>query len=148
MEENGCVYVKIVKDMYGLPQAGKIANDLLKKRLYTAGYYPVKFTKGLWRRVWRPITFTLVVDDFGIKFKGDQHANHLETSLERHYDITVDWEGTKYVGINLEWDYHKRQSKTVPNYVSEALHRVQHKTSDKQQHAPAKAIPIQYGAKV
>ena len=29
--EDGWVYVKIVKGMYGLLQAGKIANNLLKK---------------------------------------------------------------------------------------------------------------------
>ena len=28
---DGWVYTKIVRGMYGLPQAGKIANDLLKK---------------------------------------------------------------------------------------------------------------------
>ena len=69
--------VKIVKGMYGLPEAGKIANDLLKKRLDKAGYYPSQFTPGLWRHVWRPITFKLVVDDFGIKFEGNVHAKHI-----------------------------------------------------------------------
>ena len=36
-ENKGWVYIKILKGMYGLPQAGKIANDLLKKRLAKAG---------------------------------------------------------------------------------------------------------------
>ncbi len=30
---DGWVYIKIVKGIYDLPQAGKLANDLLKKRL-------------------------------------------------------------------------------------------------------------------
>ena len=64
IEEDGWVYVKIVGGMYGLPQAGKIANELLVKRLRSAGYHPCQFTPWLWRHVWRPITFTLVVDDF------------------------------------------------------------------------------------
>ena len=38
IEEDGWVYFKIAKGMYGLPEAGKIANDLLKKRLDKAGY--------------------------------------------------------------------------------------------------------------
>ena len=75
--------------MYGLPQAGKLANELLIKRLDTTGYYPCQFTPGLWKHVWWPVTFTLVVDDFGIKFIGDEYANHLKDSLERDYDITV-----------------------------------------------------------
>ena len=31
----GWVYIKIAKGIYGLPQAGKLANDLLKKCLAT-----------------------------------------------------------------------------------------------------------------
>ena len=31
IEENGWVYIKIVKGMYGLPQAGKISHELLKR---------------------------------------------------------------------------------------------------------------------
>ena len=62
--EDGWVYCRIDGGMYGLPQAGKIASDKLIKRLGTTGYYPVQFTEGLWRHVWRPITFTLVVDGF------------------------------------------------------------------------------------
>ena len=56
IEEDGTVYLKIVKGMYGLPQAGKIANELLIKRMRTAGYHPCQFTPGLWRHVWRPVT--------------------------------------------------------------------------------------------
>ena len=37
IEEKGWVYIKIVKGLYGLPQAGKIAHDLLKKILSKAG---------------------------------------------------------------------------------------------------------------
>ena len=48
------------------------------------------------------LKFTLVVDDFRVKFEGLQHANHLKATLECWYDITVDWEGSKYVGINLK----------------------------------------------
>lgn len=69
--------------MYGLPQAGKIANDLLTERLREHGYHKCQFTQGLWKHVWRPITFTLVVDDFGIKFLGEAHANHLKKTLEK-----------------------------------------------------------------
>jgi len=68
--------------MYGLPAAGKLSNDLLVKRMSKAGYHPCQYTPGLWKHVWRPVTFTLVVDDFGIKFVGDEHANHLKKTLE------------------------------------------------------------------
>ena len=37
---DGWVYIKITKGMYGLPQAGILANKQLKRRLAVAGYYP------------------------------------------------------------------------------------------------------------
>ncbi len=36
--KNGYVYLRIVKGMYGLPQAGMLANKLLKERLEEHGY--------------------------------------------------------------------------------------------------------------
>ena len=74
--------MKIVKGMYVLPQSGNIAHKLLKERLAKAGYHPTRFTPVIWKHVWRPITFTMVVDDFGIKFEGDNHANHLISTLK------------------------------------------------------------------
>jgi hypothetical protein len=37
-EKNGQVYIRIDKGMYGMPQAGRLANDLLVKRLKPHGY--------------------------------------------------------------------------------------------------------------
>jgi hypothetical protein len=34
--------------MYGLKQAGLLANHLLQKRLSPFGYYPARHTPGLW----------------------------------------------------------------------------------------------------
>jgi len=45
-----------------------------------------------------------VVDDFGIKYVGKQHAQHLSTSLRENYKITEDWTGELYLGIKLNWD--------------------------------------------
>jgi hypothetical protein len=39
VDKDGWVYIKIRKGMYGLPQAGIIANQLLEKRLSEKGYY-------------------------------------------------------------------------------------------------------------
>ena len=134
--------------MYGLPQAGNITNNILVGRKRKGGYHPCQFTPGLWRHVWRPVTFTLGVDDFGIKFQGDEHANHLKRTLERWYDVTVDWDGSKYVGINLQWNYKERTLHTsVPGYVNKSLLTFGHPKPAKPQHAPAKAELIQYGVK-
>jgi hypothetical protein len=52
--------------MYGLPQAGIIAQELLEKRLKARGYHQSQFTPGLWTHETRSTKFALVVDDFGI----------------------------------------------------------------------------------
>jgi hypothetical protein len=45
---DGWVYIEIRKDMYGLKQAGLLANQLLQKHLSPFGYYPARHTPGLW----------------------------------------------------------------------------------------------------
>jgi hypothetical protein len=70
------------KGMYGLPQSGIIANKLLRKQLKPHDYYEVVNTPGLWKHESRPVIFTLVVDDFGIKYTGDEHAHHLIDTLK------------------------------------------------------------------
>jgi hypothetical protein len=74
---NGYVYCKICQGMYGLPQAGIIAQELLAKRLKEHGYTQSKTTPGLWTHEWRPITFSLVVDNFRVKYIKEEHAQHL-----------------------------------------------------------------------
>ena len=53
--------------MYALPQADDIGNNLLTERLNEAGYHKCKLTPVLWKHIWGSVTFTLVVDKFGIK---------------------------------------------------------------------------------
>jgi hypothetical protein len=63
---NGLVCIEIRKGMYGLKQAGLLANKLLQTRLAPFGYCPDRHTPGLWLHKTRPISFTLVVDDFAV----------------------------------------------------------------------------------
>ena len=46
---NDWVYFEIVRGCYGLPQSGKLVNDLLRTRLNKSGYYEAATTMGLWR---------------------------------------------------------------------------------------------------
>jgi hypothetical protein len=97
---DGFVFLEIRRA--GLPQAGILANKLLRKRLKPHGYYECVNTLGLWRHATRPITFTLVVDDFGVKYVGKEHAEHLINCLkDKTYKLTEDWTGNLYCGISL-----------------------------------------------
>jgi hypothetical protein len=95
------VSATIRKLRYGLPQSGLLANKLLKKRLNKHGYYQSKYIPGLWKHEWRPVQFTLVVDNFGVKYVGKEHALHLKQVLEQDYTVTTEWKGGRYIGITL-----------------------------------------------
>ena len=104
--KDGWVYVEVSKGMYGLPQAGILAQKLLEKRLNAAGYHQSQYTPGLWTHEWRSICFTLVVDDFGVKYVGEEHAQHLLDVVKQYYKVTDDLgkeiQGNKFIGITLE----------------------------------------------
>jgi hypothetical protein len=98
----GWVYIEIRKGMYGLKQAGLLANQLLQTRLAPFGYYPAQHTPGLWLHKTRPISFTLVVDDFAVKYVGKQHAEHLRNAFLQTFEMTTDWTATVYSDMTLK----------------------------------------------
>jgi hypothetical protein len=102
---NGWVYIKIRKGMYGLKQAGLLANQLLQTRLAPFGYYPARHTPGFWLHKTRPISFTLVVDDLAVRYVDKQNTEHLRKTLLRNYELTTDWTATVYSSMTLNWDY-------------------------------------------
>jgi hypothetical protein len=71
--------------MYRFPQAGIITQELLEEQLLKAGYHQSKVTPGYWKQDWQPISFTLVVDNFGIKYINKTDVNHLIQTLKQDY---------------------------------------------------------------
>jgi hypothetical protein len=78
VDHNGNVHCKVRQGMYGLPQAGIIAQELLEERLKKAGYTQSKLMPGYWKqkkashqfhtrrgRLWRRV-----------HWKGTRHASH------------------------------------------------------------------------
>jgi hypothetical protein len=145
---DGWVYVEIRKGMYGLKQAGLLANQLLQTRLAPFGYYPARHTPGLWLHKTRPISFNLVVDDFAVKYVGKQHADHLRNALLKTYELTTDWTATVYSVVTLKWDYNNRTCDiSMPGYVSNVLSKFQHDAPRHPQHTPSRYVTPVYGAK-
>jgi hypothetical protein len=108
--------------MYGLPQAGIIAQELLQEHLAKVGYHQSKIIPGLWTHKTRKICFTLVVDNFAIKYTKLEDAHHLIKALKKDCSISVDWDATKYIGLTIEWDYISRKVHVhMPGYLSKAL---------------------------
>ena len=82
--------MEIQKGMYGISQAGKIVNYKLKLHLYKFGYKPAPITSGLWRHQTCLLQFSLVVNDFGIKYERQEDITHLLDALETIYKISED----------------------------------------------------------
>jgi hypothetical protein len=80
--KNGAVLARIDKGMYGLLQAGILANKLLKQQLEPHGYLKCTHTPGLWKHTSRKLMFALVIDDFGIQFSNITDAQHLLAALK------------------------------------------------------------------
>ncbi len=115
---NGYLYCKICQGMYGLPQAGIIAQELLENRLKEHGYTQMETTPGLWTHEWCPIIFSLVVDNFGVKYIGEEHAQHLLQMMQKYYTCLFKKKGERYCGLTIKWDYvGKKVHLSMPSYI-------------------------------
>jgi hypothetical protein len=74
---NDTIYFEVRKTMYGLPQAGRLAQEELFAHLSKHGFYQCANTPCLFRHQDRDITFCTVVDDFGVKYKKKEDVDFL-----------------------------------------------------------------------
>jgi hypothetical protein len=137
IDSEGYVYIEVRKEMYGLPQAGILAQKLLEERLNKHGYMQNKAILGLWTHQSRPISLTLVVNNFGIKYVGQEHAMHLISILKEHYEISEDWKAPKFIGLTLKWDYPgQKVHVSMPRYIDDALDHFKHERPKRKQYSP------------
>ena len=115
----GCIWIEIRRSIYGLPQAGKLANEFLRKKLAPHGYFEVNHAPGLWKHITRPLQFTLVVNDYGVKYTRRKDTEHLLRILGTEFTaVSTDWEGALYCGITLEWNCKERLLDiSMPGYI-------------------------------
>jgi hypothetical protein len=94
----------------------------------------------------RPITFTLVVNDFGVKFVNKDDINHLISSIKKTYTLTEDWTGNLYFGMMLEWDYVRQMVDiSMPGYIKKKLQEYDHIMPRKLQQCPYSLEPKKFG---
>jgi hypothetical protein len=99
---DGYIYYEIQKGMYGLPQAGIIAQQLLKEILQKHGYHQSQRTSGLWKHDTHPISFSLVINNFGVKYVGKENAQHLLDTVRQYYKCLCNWKGGGYCGLTIK----------------------------------------------
>ena len=94
------------------------------------------------------MVFVLIVDDFGIEYIERRHADHLLAALKETYQVTTDWTGAKFAGIDITWDYAKRTCRiTMNDYIANVLLKYNHKKPAKPQQSPHIHREIVYGTK-
>ncbi len=88
------------------------------------------------------------MDSFGIKYVGREHTEHLASILSKHYKCSHDWDGQRYLGMIINWDYTGRAVHTsMLDYLPYALTRFQHTPPCIPQHQPYPHVKPTYGAK-
>ena len=89
---NTSILLEVNQGMYGLPQAGYLAQRRLISHLAKHEYHETS-TPCLFRHSTNGTTFALVVDDFGVKYCTDAAAEHLISALRELYEIKIDLSG-------------------------------------------------------
>ena len=148
LAHNDAVIMRIDKSIYGLKQAGILSQQRLIAHLAEHGYLQCKFTPCLFMNATNGTAFTLVVDDFLVKYKNESAKLHLINCLQELYQITVDTaQVQKYVGITIDYNRAKRyMDLSMPGYVDKALIRF-NKTNVRPVNSPMTYVPPNYGAK-
>jgi hypothetical protein len=137
LDRDGWIYFEICQGCYGLPQAGILANDLLRSCLKAKGFYEGTSTPGLWRHKWRPIQFCLIVDNFGVKYVGLEYFNYLLSILKKFHGVQYNMASNKFSGMDIDWNYAACRCRiSMPGYISTLLLKFKHPHPAKQWQSP------------
>jgi hypothetical protein len=116
---------EITKGIYGLAQAGRLAQQRLVDHLGKHGYHPIsRVDPCIFKHTVTDVVFCLVVDDFGVKYKTPEHAKHLMDTLKLMYTVKEDWTGGAYVGFDIQQDAEQGTvTLSMPRYIDDAIER-------------------------
>ena len=95
------------------------------------------------------IAFVLVVNALEVKYTDEKSARHLFDILQAYYNIKVNWEGTNYSGLILQWDYKERVVDiSLSGYIDYVLTKFNNRKLLKNVDAYSAYTPQQYGVLV
>jgi len=137
ISKNGSVLFEIEKGIYGHPEAGRLwQRELIDNCLKPAGFFPLPSSPCLFSNKEKTVVFSLVVDDFFIKYRTRAAADPLLKALEARYTITKDETASKYLGLTITWEANNAVSVSLPGYIDALTTRLKF-TSELQHHSPA-----------
>ena len=76
VDDQGWIYMRIKNGIYGLKQAGIIANKEVVKHMAPFMYHTLNHTPDLWVHNSRKTFFSLVIDDFYLQYSSTEYADH------------------------------------------------------------------------
>ena len=140
--------VRITKGIYGLLQAGRLAFEKLSRLLKKHDYTACRNSPCLFKHATNGVAFTLVVDDFAIKYTDKASVEHLFAANREEYRLEVNWAGSKYIGMSVDYNRKARWIDIwMPGYVTAALKRFGVVPLAKPTHGPMHHNPVVYGKK-
>lgn len=142
-------YVEVTGCLYGMKQAGYIANKDIVEHLGNNGYTQHPNTPCLFKHESDDIEFTLITDDFGVRYGNKAAADRLLSVMSRKYTMTHDWTGAKYAGFDILNDYNtstRRCEISMKGYMAAVLKRFKINISHNV-FSPEFFQPINYGSK-
>ena len=150
LPESTRILWEVYKALYGMPQAGRLAQHDLVRILKTGGYTMSPTTPCLFTHPTRKIKFLVWVDDFFVTYpRGDRaDVEHLLSVLSQLYEYKIDWTGSSYLGLTLR---HDRARKTftvsLPGYITRMLAELGVTKSKHDPGSPITYIAPTYGIK-
>ena len=144
------VLAEVTNGLYGLPQAGRLAQAKLRRHLTDEGYVESSTTPCHWSHPTDAIEFDVITDDFGISTAGPEPAERLFSALRKYYPITTDMTGSEFIGFDIKFDYtpgKRRCEISMPKYVPDALERFKAIVPKAVLTAEPPGPPINYGSR-
>jgi hypothetical protein len=90
-----------------------------------------------------------VVNNFGVKYINKADAKHLLAVLKKDYEFNTDGDGTRYLGLTIDWDYNAcKVHLSMLGYIEKALVQFNHALPDKPQYQPHPHTVPTYGATI
>ena len=150
IDKNNNILFEINKTLWGLPQSGILSKQRLCHHLAEHGYHECTLTSGLFRHTTLPVAFTLVVDDFLVKFHNRDDAQHLINALTLHgmYKVKVNERADKYLGYNIVYSPDMREiSLSMPDSIAKIVVAHCHGVPPPPQLSPAQYTPPSLGVR-
>jgi hypothetical protein len=142
------VYVEVTGALYGMKQAGYLANKDIVTHLANNGYTQCPNTACLFRHIKDDIEFSLITDDFGVRYGSKPAADKLLEVMSRKYKMTHDWAGAKYAGFDIlnVYDPHDTRCElSMKGYMAAVLKRFKINATHNV-YSPEFFQPINYGS--